>query len=80
MGSVFKGLPNEGTQPCWKELLLSNPFQSHQFSVFTGFEGWRGTEDIFLHICLLGCPSLLAQCSIFCTLPSALLPPWIAFP
>lgn len=45
MGSVFKGLPNAGTQPCWKEILLSNPFQSHQFPVFTGFEGWRGTED-----------------------------------
>lgn len=45
-GSVFKGLSNGATQPCRKELLLSSPFQSHQFPVLTGLEGWRGTEDI----------------------------------
>jgi len=45
-GSVFKGLSNGGAQPCWKDLLLSSPFQSHQLPALTGLQGWRGTEDI----------------------------------
>lgn len=41
-GDVFKGLSKGGAQPCWKELFLSGPFQSHQFPVLPELEGMEG--------------------------------------